>query len=314
VAESAKTEVDLDAVAPARAVRASVRGLASVVAPASLVTALLYYFGWARTYAQAQALGLDESLFGFSTRDYVLRSISAMFFPLFVGASATLAGLLAHAGIVSWVSGDIKGSHEQIASVRKRRLDVLRLIAVALTGAGSVSLILGLWGARVAQPSRFVSLFSPLGVTVSIVLIGYAAYLNRRFLVKHVQGHMLAEFAGLSVFAWSLLTVLLLLSLFWTVSHYAGVRGVDLARRVDQSLPGQATVTLYSAKRLGLQPPVKESALAGNDLAYRYVYTGLKLLFRSEHKYFLRPSDTSYPTNIVIPESDDVRLEFSRGG
>ena len=70
--------------------------LLSIVAPTTLVVALLYYFGWARTSAEAHALGLDDSLFGYSTQDYILRSISSMYWPLFVGAGAVLVGLFVH--------------------------------------------------------------------------------------------------------------------------------------------------------------------------------------------------------------------------
>ena len=113
--------------------------------------------------------------------------------------------------------------------------------------------------------------------------------------------------------AWSLVVVLLFLSLFWTVSHYAAVRGVDLAIEAEKEVPFQPSVTIYSAKRLFLEPPVVETKLPDANAAYRYRYSGLKLLFRSEHNYFLRPSDPSDRTNIVIADSPDLRFEFSNG-
>ena len=105
--------------------------------------------------------------------------------------------------------------------------------------------------------------------------------------------------------------VLLFLSLFWTVSRYAAVKGVDLAAEVVRQLPDRPFVTVYSARRLQLQPPVVETELSQEHSAYRFAYTGLKLLFRSEHKYFLRPSEPSASdVNIVIPEGPELRLEF----
>src|SRR4051794_8995316 len=59
--------------------RTSIQSLLSAVGtfgpPVTIVTALLVYFGWARSQRQAQAMGLDVSQFGYSTQDYVLRSI-----------------------------------------------------------------------------------------------------------------------------------------------------------------------------------------------------------------------------------------------
>ncbi|MGZ4729990.1 MAG: hypothetical protein ACXWB2_19915, partial [Acidimicrobiales bacterium] len=52
---------------PVRSLQTTVRGLLSIVAPTTLVVGLLYYFGWARTSAEAHALGLDDSLFGYSS-------------------------------------------------------------------------------------------------------------------------------------------------------------------------------------------------------------------------------------------------------
>jgi hypothetical protein len=100
--------------------------------------------------------------------------------------------------------------------------------------------------------------------------------------------------------------------LFWSVSHYAGVRGVDLAVEAEQRIASQPDVTIYSAQRLDLQEPVVENYIAGTDSAYHYVYSGLKLLFRSQNNYFLRPADRSDRRNIIIAESPTLRFEFSR--
>ncbi|MEC3852562.1 hypothetical protein [Paenarthrobacter ureafaciens] len=50
--------------------------------PLTVATALLVYFGWARTDAQAKAMGLDVSLFGYTVQDFILRSIQSLFQPL----------------------------------------------------------------------------------------------------------------------------------------------------------------------------------------------------------------------------------------
>ena len=62
--------------------------------PLSIVTALLIYFGWARADAQSKAMGVDVSMFGYSTQDYVLRSISTLYLPLLALCGLGL-GLLA---------------------------------------------------------------------------------------------------------------------------------------------------------------------------------------------------------------------------
>ena len=50
---------------------AVLRGWTTLGPPITIVSGLMFYFGWARTTVQARYMGLDVSLFGFSTQDYV---------------------------------------------------------------------------------------------------------------------------------------------------------------------------------------------------------------------------------------------------
>lgn len=299
-------QLDPNTVDPTRSLRSTLRGVASVVAPASLVTALLYYFGWSRTTFEAKQLGLDDSLLGYSTQDYLLRSMSSLFTPVAVGVVVVLVGLALHAALVSWADRPVAN----IAAARRRTL-VLRGLTLVLAAVAVALLVLGALGSRVARPTRFVSLFAPVSVTLGIVFTGYAVHFGRRFLAGRHVGPSTPELNSLRLVSASLYLVLLFLSLFSAVSHYASVKGLELAVAVEQALPSLPDVTLYSGKRLFLQPPVKEAELGPDSASFRYRYTGLKFLFVSGHHYFLRPSDPeASDLNIVIPESDDLRIEL----
>jgi hypothetical protein len=63
--------------------------------------------------------------------------------------------------------------------------------------------------------------------------------------------------------------------------------------------------------RLFLEPPVTEEALPAEEGAYRYKYSGLRLLFRANDRLFLRPNDLSDPRNIVIAEDGTIRVEYT---
>src|SRR5918996_4099284 len=139
---------------PVKSMLATIRGIGTLVAPTTLVAALLYYFGWARTSRQAFLMGLDESLFGYSATDYVLRSITSMFWPLFYAALVVLVGVFAH--------------NRLMASADERALRGVMLAVVVL---GGVLLILGFVGSGVDQPARFISLAAPLAITVGIALL-----------------------------------------------------------------------------------------------------------------------------------------------
>jgi hypothetical protein len=76
-------------------------------------------------------------------------------------------------------------------------------------------------------------------------------------------------------------------------------------------------VTVYSARRLQLAgPTIRETELRGPDAAYRFRYTGLKLVVRSGGKWFLLPSGWT-PGNggaaLLLPDTDELRVEFRPG-
>ena len=78
------------------------KALTQVTSYVAFTTALLYYFGWRRSEAQAHAFGADASVFGMSSEDYVLRSIDVVLIPLLL---LLLAGLGA-----AWLHGKLVGS------------------------------------------------------------------------------------------------------------------------------------------------------------------------------------------------------------
>ncbi len=274
---------------PARSMLGTLRVLGTLVAPTTLVVALLYYFGWARTSQQALDMGLDESLFGFSAQDYILRSIGSMFLPLFMATGVILLGVLAHARLL-------------------RRPDerLRRRVSRSLAAGGAALLVLGLALSPVETSSRVLSVSAPLGVTVGIGLLAYAGTLLRPAAPDQSRtGDRTA-----TRLAWSLVTVLLLLGAFWTVSRYAVVKGRASAEQVERGLIRRPSVTIYSVSRLYLEHPVVEQALPAEEGAFRYRYTGLKLLFRADGKLFLRPADPNDRRNIVIPEDLNIRVEY----
>lgn len=275
--------------------KATFRGIGSVVAPTSAITALSYYFGWVRTSTQAELLGLDDSLLGYSTQDYLLRSLSSMFAPLVVAVVVVFVGLTAHAGVAGW-------AREQTP----HRVGRLTALIAAL---GLVALAVGVVGTQLQNPSDQVYVAAPVCVTLGIVLLSYAANLWRRFLIDQRHEERIAsELTRYRVLVTASVVTLLLLSMFWSVSHYAVIKGHSLAATVEAAK--RPAVIIYSEKRLYLQPPVVETQLDPHNAAYNYAYTGLKLLFRSDKRYFLRPTDPDSPVNIILPDGLDIRLEL----
>lgn len=292
---------------PGETWRSALKGITTLVAPTTVVTALLYYFGWARSTEQARSMGMEESLFGYSTSDYILRSMSSLFFPMFVGVALLAIGLTIHAAVINrdWGAQPMPASGRPLAAKLLARF--IALVAVA----GATLLVIGLVGSRQSAPTRMVVIGSPLFVTLGIGLIGYAVHLRRRIVAgSDSRDRWSTEARSFQLLSATLFPVLLLLGLFWTISKYAAVKGRDLATLIDERQSQFPDVKIYSAKPLQLQPPVIERRVGPPDSAFPYEYTGLKFLFRSDNKYFLRPSGSN--VNILIPETLDARFEFSK--
>jgi hypothetical protein len=57
---------------------------AGIVAPVTLSTALLFYFGYVSARSQYEYFGIDVDTIGLSTQDYVMRSPQPLLVPLLV--------------------------------------------------------------------------------------------------------------------------------------------------------------------------------------------------------------------------------------
>jgi hypothetical protein len=266
-----------------------------VVAPTSLATALLFYFGWARARATYEHFGIDHSALGFTLQDYLVRSVGTTFEPLVLVMLLVLGGLWAHGALARTLRSD----------PHPRPYDRVWAVAVAL---GGLLLAIGLTGMLgwVLYRVRFPLVPVSLGGGLALVLYG-ASLRGRpaRAAPARLRGLRLA-LAG----------TLIVVTLFWTVSSSAEASGAQHGRRIAVTLWRMPDATVYSAQRLQLAGPgVREERLGGTDAAYRFRTTGLKLLVRAGGKWFLLPACWTRETGaaILLPDRDDLRVELDPG-
>ncbi len=279
----------------------TVQSLGAVVGPTALITALLFYFGWAKAQAFSQFFGLDVSLFGFSTQDYLLQSIRSVFIPL---GEVVISGLL-----LLWAHRLVSAQ----VDLHPERPLWRRL--VALMGVGGVaSFVAGLVLNANRYPSDAVLLLTPLSLMLGVGLASYAVLLDRR---RRRSGEAVAArgplpLPGLSVI---LVSTLLAVGLVWVVANYAELKGDQEAEFFLDQLEFQPGVVVFSAKRLHIDAPgVDETSFPEPESAYAFRYRGLKLLFHAGGRYFLIPASWSPSggTTIVLDDDDTLRLEFVR--
>ena len=266
----------------------------SVVAPATLVSAIAYYFGWRREQAFAGYFGIDTSLLDFSSRDYVLRSVDALFVPMLALLLVALGALCVH--------------------VLLARFNLGRSVAPALAAAGFGAVFVGAMLARGDGLWSDYVYLQALGPAAGALLLAYAFTQLR-------PGA--ASLTALRVVAGAVVLV----SLFWATSEYADARGRELAAKLAGDLKANPTVTIFSKENLGIaasdfgDPTCPVVVMTqSRKAAYRYRYDGLTLLVRNGGRYFVTGTPASKETAwvswwpvIVVPEDAGVRVQVSRG-
>jgi hypothetical protein len=270
-----------------------------VIAPASLISALAFYFGWVFTGSRARYFGLDPSVLDLSGQDYILRSTDALFVPLVALLLTVLVALGLHAIVHGWIEA-------------KRRLDLLRWGARGMLALGTVLLALGLWSMREPLPFPTPFLFAQLSSGLGVAFLGYAVYLGGR-LNEVDGGRTYPRPRWLSLAGLVLVVLIIALSLFWAASVYATALGHGGAMDIAANLDGRPAAVVYSKEHLHLAGPgVETGMLPGRHSAYRFRYSGLRLLLRSGGRLFLVPAQwsPSHGSVIVLPESPTIRVEF----
>jgi hypothetical protein len=163
----AHPDVKSDSEATSATIERLVRNIGIFVAPVSVVTAMLYYFGWVRTNAVANVYGINDSLLAFSGDDYVLRSVPSLFLPVGTAVLGALAAIQIDRAL--WPVVD--------------RLDVaphtVRRIGGAFSIAGWIAIAWGGWRLHLL-PADAPRYLTPALLGFGVVAVGYGATIRHR--------------------------------------------------------------------------------------------------------------------------------------
>jgi hypothetical protein len=259
----------------------------------SLFTAVLFYFGWASTDAETRALGLRDTVFQFSTADYLLRSVDALFIPALITAMVALAAM----GLHHWIE------NESACSIRV--LNLLRYSGVVPLAAVMLLVI----------SIDLFNLLMPVAILVAVLANTYARTRPEgEGEVRRISSEMRRR---RTLRLWSLTLAVAVLALFWAVSTYAGIVGRGRAElttgTVDRGFPA---VVVFSTRDLMIRGggscmfkvPEKGSA-------YQYRYAGLRLFYASAGRLLLVPRYWSPDdgTLFVLQEDSGLRVEYVSG-
>ncbi len=293
-------------------VRRSLRSLVSVVGPTSLITALLFYFGWVRTRTQAADLGLEVSMLDTSTRTTLLRSLSSVYQPLGALLLVAVISLLGHWALSNWIRSPVADD-----AARRNRARWVRRIAAALAVAAVIILAIGIRGALVEQWEASLWPLGPICLGAGIALGSYAVDIWLKFGAGTERAGTDPELRWIPTLIATLVVLLVVSALFWAVADYAEAVGHRQHRTLIGNLAFRPDVIVYSQRPLLLDTEQVKAETLSEEApeAYRFQYSGLKLLFRDNGRYFLLPETWTQGESsaIVLPDESWLRYEFVKG-
>ncbi|TDO44711.1 hypothetical protein EV643_115213 [Kribbella sp. VKM Ac-2527] len=255
---------------------------AGIVAPITVVSTLLFYFGYVSARAQYEYFGIDVDTIGLSTQDYVMRSPQPLLVPLLVLTLLAVAGLLLHNAI-------------QHTTTTVRRAG---LIAVALLILGIIALL----AYPLLGDLPYYALVVPLAIGLAAATLGYLAYLGAKLRDARPPALLIV-----------LLGIVTTTCAFWATATTAQYSGRGLAKSDAADLDQFPTVILDTKEKLQLRSPgLEETTLRpGTGQTFNYRYRGLHLLVVGQDRLFLVPHTwTPSNTTLVLPLDNSIRVQF----
>jgi hypothetical protein len=255
---------------------------AGIVAPVTLISGLLFYFGYVSARSQYEYFGIDVDTIGLSTQDYVMRSPQPLLVPLLGITLLAVAGLLLHNAIQPTATG-----------IRRAKIIA---IAVLLLG------VLGLLGYPFLGRLPYYALIVPVVIGLAAATLGYLSYVDRQLAGLKPQYVLLG-----------LLAVVTITCAFWATATTAQYSGRGLAKSDAENLKQFPVVILDTKERLQLRSPgIEETALrTGTGQTFNYRYRGLRLLVVGQNRLFLVPQQwNASNTTLVVPLDGSIRVQF----
>ncbi|MER7609157.1 hypothetical protein [Nocardioides sp. NPDC127503] len=256
----------------------------SFVAPVTLISGVLFYFGYVAARAQYDYFGLDVDVIGLSTRAYVMRSPQPLLTPMLILVLGGVAVVAFH----HWVR------RHAVEGWFRPLVTIVLSVGLVLMTVGTLLLA----GFTLVGGWAYYSLVTPVLLGGGAALVAYALRLRGGRLEPRIV----------------LLWVGVAACVIWATATTAQWTGRGLAMEQARNLRSLPSVVLDTRERLhvpataGVEEVVRPDA--GED-DYRFRYWRLRLLIQGDDRMFLVPDTWSAGgTTILVRLDDDVRVQF----
>ncbi|MDQ1739588.1 MAG: hypothetical protein QOE53_1240 [Pseudonocardiales bacterium] len=293
----------------------------TVIAPATLLSGLLFYFGYVSSRAQYEYFGVDVDTIGLSTQDYVMRSPQPLLVPLLVLTVLAVLAMLAHAAISRRVFAPDSEAGGPLRLDRYRQLARRTVLVGLAVLVGGMALLLCY---PYLREWALFALVTPLLIGSGAALAGYGARIQARLQPTRPppgpddetrRGRAQADNSLLALrrYASGALVVVIVANIFWATATIAQWSGRGLAHYNATHLDRLPSIILDTQQRLFLRSPgIKETALpTAPGQTFRYRYRHLRLLIQGNDRMFLVPDRWSASNSTLIVALDStVRVQF----
>ena len=272
--------------------------LGGIVAPTSLLTGLLFYFGRSTAAGYYRFFHVNSTVLDLSTNDYLFSGVNGLFVPIAVACLLALVLIWGNRLLLTRVP----------PRARRRTVRVL----VPLSGVAGVLLVALAFTDLFTEGAVFGtnSATGGLNLSIGVILAVYAVRLLRLSPPEQTQP---ARRPATGLAEWAAAFLLVSIGLFWAAQAYAFGVGIGDAITLYRALPTVPEAIIYSQQSLSLAVPgVTEGRCSNPDAAYRFRYDGLRLVREAGDQYLLLPVtwDRTTGTAVLIPRSGTIRLEF----
>jgi hypothetical protein len=277
--------------------------IANVIAPISVITALLVYFGYIGTKARFEYFGLYLDLTNLSNRDLMLYGMEVVYVPAALAFLTLFAALAGHTGIRFLLS------HARTAYIQLFAA-FFALLGLALTGR-AVAGILAPEIARLEIPAT-----TPLTLAAGPALITYACWIAVQ--TTHGRRPAFTNWYDSAPIAATRRTTLVAVAgvavagLFWAANSFAWAFGSNRGYQDALDLPSRPELVVDTTEPLTDLPANVTQTRLSTDKAskYQYRYRGLRLLLQSDNRLFAVPSHwTANSRTMIIPYDTDIRVQ-----
>jgi hypothetical protein len=270
--------------------------LVRLLGPTTLLSGLLYYYGYVSLRAYYSYFGINLSVLDLPPDAYVRRGPDTLFKPIGYVTTLLVVLVIAHVLLMHRLT---------TAKPRSVRRTVLVLGAVAIL-VGGIGLVVFFTADQAVVP--------PLCLVAAAGLVEYSVWLLRTC-GRPAEPVRLA-LARTEDLRQGLVVAVVVIGAFWAVDGIARNRGETLAVDTEISLVLQPRAVVYSAKDLQLPgPDVTTSPIAGDESAYAFLSNGLRPLLFSNHRWFLLPAgwrhDNGATVIVIKDDTPGVRVDLA---